>query len=143
MLTAALGIGVSSYIQKIVNNYLSSLMILYDKNFKIGDAININGYQGVISQINSRYTTLRNLDCSEILIPNDKFLNEIIQNQSLYFSKGNLRINIQISFNNDLKKVLSILIDSLNDVERVMKNPPPISYITGFTNMGVDIELSF
>lgn len=143
VLGAAVGIGLSSNIQKLFSNYLSSLIILFDKNFKMGDAININGYQGVITQINNRYTILRNLDCSEILVPNEKFLNEITQNQSLYFSKGNLRINIQISFNNNFKSVLNILIESLNNIERVLKNPPPICYITNITYMGVDLELSF
>ncbi|QND78558.1 mechanosensitive ion channel [Candidatus Nasuia deltocephalinicola] len=143
VLGAAIGIGLSSNIQKLFSNYLSSLIMLFDKNFKMGDAININGYQGVITQINNRYTILRNLDCSEILVPNEKFLNEITQNQSLYFSKGNLRINIQISFNNDFKNVLNILIESLNNIDRVLKNPPPICYITNITYMGVDLELSF
>ncbi|XXS36725.1 MAG: mechanosensitive ion channel family protein [Candidatus Nasuia deltocephalinicola] len=143
ILSTSLGIGLSVNIQKMVNNYVSSLIILFDKNFKIGDAININGYQGVITQINNRYTMLRNLDCSEILVPNEKFLNEVVQNQSLYFSKGNLRINIQISYNNDYKHVLKILIDSLEGIERILNTPPPFSYITGFNITGIDIELSF
>ncbi|BEH03884.1 hypothetical protein NDNC_0500 [Candidatus Nasuia deltocephalinicola] len=143
VLGAALGIGISTNIQRIVNNYISGLIILSDKNFNMGDALSINGYQGVITQINNRYTVLRNLDCSEILVPNEKLVTDIIQNQSLYFSKGNLRINIQISYNNDYKNVLLVLIDSLNNIERVLKNPPPLSYVTGFTNMGIDIELSF
>ncbi|WP_259286590.1 mechanosensitive ion channel family protein [Candidatus Nasuia deltocephalinicola] len=143
LLGASAGIGLSVSIQKLINNYISSLVILFDKNFKIGDAISVNGYQGVITQVNNRYTILRNLDCSEILIPNEKILNEVTQNQSLYFSKGNLRIAIQISYNNDFKLALKLLIESLKNVERILDNPPAMSYITNLNMSGVDMELSF
>ncbi len=143
ILGTSVGIGLSISIQKLINNYISGLVILFDKNLKIGDAVSINGYQGVITQINNRYTILRNMDCSEILVPNEKILNEVTQNQSLYFSKGNLRISVQISYNNDFNLALKILIESLKNVERILDNPPPVSYITNLSVSGVDIELSF
>lgn len=139
----AISLSVSLGLQKTFNNYLSGILILLDKSFKIGDAVNINNFQGVITQINNRYIMLRNLDCSEILIPNERFINEIVQNQSLFFSKGNLRISIQISYNNNINLVLSILIESTENIERVLDNPPPISYLTNFNINGVELELSF
>lgn len=143
VLGAALGISINTHVQKIINNYISGLIILFDKNFKIGDAVNVNGYQGIITQINNRYTILRNLDCSEILVPNDKFLNDVVQNQSLYFSKGNLRINIQVSHNNNYKIVLELLLISLKGLERILNSPPPLAYVTLVSITGIDVELSF
>lgn len=139
----ALSLSISLGLQKTFNNYLSGIFILLDKSFKIGDAVNINNFQGVITQINNRYIMLRNLDCSEILVPNERFISEIVQNQSLFFSKGNLRVSIQISYNNNINLVLLVLIESTENVERVLDNPPPISYLSNFNINGVELELSF
>lgn len=139
----AFSLGLSLSVQKIITNYISGLIILTDKSFKIGDAINLNGFQGVMTQVTNRHVMLRNLDCSEILIPNEKFINDIVQNQSLYFSKGNLRINIQISYNNDVKLVLKLLTESTRHIDRVLDNPPSLSYFTNFNINSIELELSF
>ncbi|ASS47104.1 Mechanosensitive ion channel [Candidatus Nasuia deltocephalinicola] len=143
LIGGALSLSISISLQKMFNNYLAGFIILIDKSFKLGDAVSINGFQGVITQISSRYVMLRNLDCSEALVPNEKFLYEIIQNQSLFFSKGNLRISIQVSHNNNILLVLKILVDSTNNVNRVLDLPPAISYFTNFIINGIELELSF
>lgn len=143
LIGGALSLSISISFQKIFSNYFSGFLILIDKSFKIGDAVSINGFQGVITQISGRYVMLRNLDCSEALVPNEKFLYEIVQNQSLFFSKGNLRILIQVSHNNDINLILWILIESTKDIDRIMDNPPVISYFTTFIINGIELELSF
>jgi len=143
LIGTAIGVGVSMSVQKLIINYISGFVILLDKSFKLGDAVNLNGNQGVITKINSRCVILRNLDCSEILIPNEKFISDIVQNQSLYFSKGNLRISIQISYNNNVYLALNILVISAKNTDRVLENPIPVSYINNFNVNGIDLELSF
>jgi small-conductance mechanosensitive channel len=84
----ALGVGLGFGLQKIASNYVSGFIILIDRSLRIGDSINVGGLQGIVTEIRTRYTTVRGLDGIETLIPNERLITDVVQNHSSYLTRG-------------------------------------------------------
>ena len=84
----ALGVGLGFGLQKVASNYVSGFIILIDRSLRIGDTINVSGLQGQVTEIRTRYTTVRGLDGIETLIPNEKLITDVVQNHSSYLTRG-------------------------------------------------------
>ncbi|MBB5457670.1 small-conductance mechanosensitive channel [Paraburkholderia sp. Cpub6] len=92
----ALGVGLGFGMQKIASNYVSGFITLLDRSLRIGDTINVSGLQGRVTQIRTRYTVVRGLDGIETLIPNEKLITDVVQNQSSYLPRGYARAAVQM-----------------------------------------------
>ncbi|SMF98136.1 mechanosensitive ion channel family protein [Burkholderia singularis] len=139
----ALGVGLGFSLQKIASNYVSGFIILLDRSLRLGDAINVGGQQGVVTQIRTRYTVVRGLDGNETLIPNEKLVTDIVQNQSSYLTHGYAKVAVQVAYTSDVERALALLADAAKGVERVLVEPAPTPYLVGFGADGVDLELAF
>ncbi|WP_206997554.1 mechanosensitive ion channel family protein [Trinickia mobilis] len=139
----ALGVGLGFGLQKIASNYVSGFIILIDRSLRIGDTINVAGLQGMVTQIRTRYTTVRGLDGIETLIPNEKLITDVVQNHSSFLTRGYAKAAVQVAYESDLEHVLLLLADAAKDVERVLQDPAPTPYLVGFGADGIDLELGF
>ena len=92
----ALGVGLGFGLQKIASNYVSGFIILIDRSLRIGDTINVPGLQGMVTQIRTRYTVVRGLDGIETLIPNEKLITDVVQNQSSYRTRAIRRLRCRL-----------------------------------------------
>jgi small-conductance mechanosensitive channel len=139
----ALGVGLGFGMQKIASNYVSGFIILLDRSLRIGDTINVSGLQGRVTQIRTRYTVVRGLDGIETLIPNEKLITDVVQNQSSYLTRGYSRLAVQIAYTSDVEQVMTLLAQAANDVPRVLREPAPTPFLVGFGPDGVNLELGF
>ena len=71
---AALGVGIGFGLQEIVANFISGLIILFERPVRVGDVVTIGGVTGIVSRIQIRATTIRNWDQQELLVPNKEFI---------------------------------------------------------------------
>ncbi|KXU87794.1 mechanosensitive ion channel protein MscS [Paraburkholderia monticola] len=139
----ALGVGLGFGMQKIASNYVSGFIILLDRSLRIGDTINVSGLQGRVTQIRTRYTVVRGLDGIETLIPNEKLITDVVQNQSSYLTRGYARLAVQIAYTSDVEQVMTLLAQAADDVPRVLREPAPTPFLVGFGPDGINLELGF
>ncbi|WP_027801544.1 mechanosensitive ion channel family protein [Paraburkholderia dilworthii] len=139
----ALGVGLGFGLQKIASNYVSGFIILIDRSLRIGDTINVSGLQGMVTQIRTRYTVVRGLDGIETLIPNEKLITDVVQNQSSYLTRGYAKAAVQIAYTADVEQAMALLVQAADGVPRVLTDPTPTPYLAGFGADGINLELGF
>ncbi|CAG9207266.1 Mechanosensitive ion channel protein MscS [Paraburkholderia caribensis] len=139
----ALGVGLGFGLQKIASNYVSGFIILIDRSLRIGDTINVSGLQGMVTQIRTRYTVVRGLDGIETLVPNEKLITDVVQNQSSYLTRGNAKATLQISYSTNVEKAMALLVEATQGVDRVLQDPAPTPYLAGFGPDGINLELGY
>jgi len=139
----ALGVGLGFGLQKIASNYVSGFIILLDRSLHLGDTINVSGLQGKVTQIRTRYTVVRGLDGIETLIPNEKLITDVVQNQSSFLTRGYAKAAVQVAYASDLDLAMKLLARAADGVDRVLADPPPTPYLVGFGSDGINLELGF
>ncbi|VWC67394.1 mechanosensitive ion channel protein MscS [Burkholderia contaminans] len=139
----AVGVGLGFGLQKIASNYVSGFIILLDRSLRLGDAISVGGLQGVVTQIRTRYTVVRGLDGNETLIPNEKLITDVVQNQSSYLTRGYAKVAVQVAYTSDVEHALTLLAEAAKGVPRVLAEPAPTPYLVSFGADGIDLELGF
>lgn len=139
----ALGVGLGFGLQKVASNYVSGFIILLDHSLHIGDAISVSGQEGVVTQIRTRYTVVRALNGNETLIPNEKLITDIVQNESSYLTRGYVKAAVQVAYDTDIEQALNLLVEATRDVPRVLEDPEPTPYLVSFDADGIDLELGF
>ena len=96
-----------------------------------------------MTQIRTRYTVVRGLDGIETLIPNEKLITDVVQNQSSYLMRGYAKAAVQIAYTSDLDQAMALLVQAAKDVPRVLQEPAPTPYLVSFGTDGVNLELGF
>ena len=137
----ALGVGIGFGLQKIASNYVSGFIILLDRSIRLGDLVTVDNRHGVVSQLNTRYTVVRNLDGTEAIVPNEMLITGTVINHSLSDKRILLKLPVQISYKSSLETALEVLTQIGRDHPRVVADPAPGAYIKSFSDNGIDIEL--
>jgi small-conductance mechanosensitive channel len=123
ILLGALGVGIGFGLQNITNNFVSGLIILFERPIKVGDRIEVAGVIGSVVRISMRATTILTNDNISIIVPNSEFISSTVINWS--HTDRNVRFNIPVgvSYNEDPEKVKKILLEVAADNPSVLKNP--------------------
>ncbi|MDF7667380.1 miniconductance mechanosensitive channel MscM [Orbaceae bacterium ESL0727] len=124
-LIAALGVGLGFGLQEIFANFISGLIILFEKPVRIGDTVTIRDLTGSISKINTRATTIVDWDRKEIVMPNKAFITEQLVNWSLSDSITRIVLTIPATIDADSQMVLDILKQAANECGYVLNDPEP------------------
>ncbi|MEC5317588.1 miniconductance mechanosensitive channel MscM [Brenneria populi subsp. brevivirga] len=124
-LVAALGVGLGFGLQEIFANFISGLIILFEKPIRIGDTVTIRDLTGSIMRINTRATTISDWDRKEIIVPNKAFITEQFINWSLSDSVTRVVLTIPAPADADSKEVTDLLMDAVSRCSLILDNPPP------------------
>ena len=118
-----LGVGIGFGIQNIANNFISGIIIFFEKPIKRGDRIQIDGLEGNIKRVSFRATAIRTNDNFTIIVPNSYILQNKIINWSHSDSRVRLHLPIGIGYREDLNKVREIMLQVANENSHVLKEP--------------------
>ncbi|QOI10779.1 miniconductance mechanosensitive channel MscM [Blochmannia endosymbiont of Colobopsis nipponica] len=129
-LIAALGVGLGFGLQEIFANFISGLMILFEKPIRIGDTVTIQNFTGNITRINTRTTTITDLDNKEIIVPNKEFITKQFTNWSLTNTITRVVLKIPVPLNINTEKITSILLETVKNCPLVLDVPSPEAYLT-------------
>ena len=140
-LVAAFGVGLGFGLQEIFANFVSGLIILFERPIRIGDTITINDLSGTVTKINTRATTITDWDKKEIVVPNKAFITDKLINWSLSDPITRLVIPIGVAYGSDINKVENLLYRIANSNEHVMKEPAPWVLFKQFGASSLDFEL--
>lgn len=123
-IAGALGIGIGFGLQSIFNNFISGILILLEKNIRIGDILELeSGEVGEVIEINVRNTLLQSVDGIDILIPNSEFITKKISNRTLLDKTRRLHIPFSVSYNTDKEFLKKILLAGINEVPMTVQTP--------------------
>lgn len=139
----ALGVGLGFGLQKIASNFVSGFILLLDDSLRMGDLITVDHYHGVVSSLRARYLVLRKLDDTEVIIPNETLISTPVINHSYFEKKGGVQIPLRVALDNDLDKVIALVLDCTKGFDRIMTSPPPEVLVKGFGELGIELSLCF
>ena len=141
VLAGAFGIGVGFGLQNIVNNFISGLILLFERPIKVGDMVVLDSEWGTVRKIGLRSTIVETFDKSEIIVPNSQLIAEKVTNWTLSTSAARVVVEVGVAYGSDLQKVLRILQEAAQHHPEVQKDPEPSSIFTGFGDSSLDFEL--
>lgn len=141
LIAGALSVGIGLGLQNIVNNFVSGIILLFERPIKVGDWVIINGEEGKVKQINIRATEVETFKRSSLIIPNASLLSTTVTN--LTHSNNNARLSLQVgvAYGSDTRKVASILLECAEKHKRVLKKPEPTVVFKDFGESSLDFEL--
>lgn len=140
-LAAALSVGLGFGLQEIFGNFVSGLIILFERPVRIGDTVTIGTFSGTVSKIRIRATTITDFDRKEVIIPNKAFVTERLINWSLSDTVTRVVIRLGVAYGSDLDKVKAVLLKAAHDHPKVMQEPAPAVFFTTFGASTLDHEL--
>jgi small-conductance mechanosensitive channel len=138
----ALGVGLGFGLQKIASNYASGFIILLDESIHIGDIITVDAHYGVVSELRSRYLVLKKLDNTEVIIPNELLVANVMINHSMTDRKVRVQLAVQVSYQADLDLAMKLMVEAAKTQERVLQDPPPNALLKGFAESGIDLVMN-
>lgn len=140
-LVAALSLGLGFGMQEIFANFISGIMILFERPVRIGDTITIGNLSGTVSKIRIRATTITDFDRKDIIVPNKTFITGQLINWSLTDTVTRVTLKLGIDYGSDLDLVRDLLLKGAHENPRVLKDPEPIVYFLNFGESSLDHEL--
>ncbi len=143
VLGGAVGVGIGLGLQKLAANYVSGFVILAERSMRIGDNVRVDGFEGVITQINARYTVIRSLAGRESIVPNELLITSRVENMSLEDSKVFLTTQVSVAYDSDVELVSRLLLEAALSQERVLRDPAPSAYLANFGADGLEFTLGY
>ena len=140
-LVAALSVGLGFGMQEIFANFISGIMILFERPVRIGDTITIGNLSGTVSKIRIRATTITDFDNKDIIVPNKTFITGQLINWSLTDTITRVTLKLGVDYGSDLDLVKELLLKAARENPRVLKEPEPHVYFLNFGESTLDHEL--
>lgn len=138
----AIGVGIGFGLQKIASNYISGFIILVDESMQLGDVVTVETHYGVVSDMRSRYMVLKKLDGTEVVIPNETLITNLVINHSSNNRKAKVVIPMSISYESDLELAMSLMKDIAKVHKRVISDPETVVIINNFAESGIELYLN-
>ena len=143
LLLGALGVGIGFGLQNITSNFISGIIILFERPVKIGDRVEIDDLSGNIVNISARATTVLTNDNIAVVVPNSDFINNRVINWSLNNDHVRLNQKVGVSYKEDPEKVRSILMKVVKKQPGVLESPEPYVRFDGFGDSSIELTLQF
>ena len=144
VVAGALSVGIGFGLQAIANNFVSGIILLFERPIKAGDFVSVGDVEGFVRKISIRATEIETLDNQDMLIPNSELISGRVTNWVLHNPYGRLIVKIGVAYGSDIEKVAAILEDSANQHEQVISDgraSPPKALFMGFGDSSLDFEL--
>ena len=143
VLGGAVGVGIGLGLQKLAANYVSGFVILTERSMRIGDNVRVDGFEGIITQINARYTVIRSLTGRESIVPNEMLIINRVENLSLADSLVYQSTVVSVGYESDVTQVQALLLKATLDQARVLREPGPIVQLSNFGADGLEFTVGF
>lgn len=140
-MAAALTVGLGFGLQEIFANFVSGLILLVERPFRVGDTITIGSLTGNVTRIRTRATTVLDYDNKEIVIPNKTFITGQVTNWTLSDNVTRQTLNVGVAYGSDPEQVRHLLLRAANEHPHVLKDPAPNAWFMELGNSTLDFEL--
>lgn len=141
VLAGAVGIGIGFGLQTVVSNFISGLIIMFERPIKIGDRIVVAGVEGNVIEIGARATTVLDNDNIAVIVPNSKFITEEVVNWKYNDERVRFRIPVSVAYGSDARHVEKALLEVAAADPDVLHHPAPAVRFLAFGDDGLSFEL--
>jgi small-conductance mechanosensitive channel len=141
VLGGAFGVGLGLGLQKLAANYVSGFVVLVERSVRIGDYIKVDGLEGRVTDIKTRYTLLRDTSGRESIIPNEMLLTQRVDNLSLSDPQIAVNCSFTLGTEVDIAKVQALLCQAALQSERVLRDPEPQSFLSKVDAAGLEFTV--
>jgi small-conductance mechanosensitive channel len=143
VLTGTLGVGLGFGLQNIVNNFVSGLILLFERPIHIGDTVDVGGLVGTVRRIGARASTIVTLQGAEVIVPNSNLISNQVINWTLSSPWRRVDVPVGVAFGTDPELVLKLLVDAAVSHPGVLQARPPAAFFLGFGDSALNFELRF
>lgn len=141
VLAGAIGIGVGFGLQNIASNFISGLIILFERPVKVGDRVEVGDVDGKVIAVGARSTRIRTNDNITIIVPNSKFIEENVVNWTFENKIVRFRVPIGVAYDSDLNQVKKLLLEVAAENEDVLHEPKSAVRLIKFGDSSIDLQL--
>ena len=141
VLLGAFGVGIAFGLQSVVNNFVSGLILLFERPVHAGDAVEVGNLQGQVQRIGIRSSTVRTFQGADIIVPNSQLVSEQVTNWTLSDSLRRIDLPVGVSYGAEPQEVIEVLKAAATAHPRALKSPPPQALFVGFGESSIDFEL--
>jgi small-conductance mechanosensitive channel len=143
VLTGAFGVGLGFGLQNLVNNFVSGLILQFERPIRIGDVLEVGSLSGEVSRIGIRSSTMRTFQGAEVIIPNSAFVSDQVINWTLSEPRRRVDIAVRVAYGTAPERVMGILSRVAGDHVEVLREPPPGVFFQGFGPSALEFLLMF
>ncbi len=143
VLTGALGVGVGFGLQNIVNNFISGLILQFERPIHVGDVLDVDGTTGKVTRIGIRSSTVKTFQGAEVIIPNGNFISGKVINWTLSESQRRVDLPVGVAYGSDVKLVSKLLGQAATVHEDVLTSPAPAVFFKEFADSSLNFEVQF
>lgn len=143
VLTGAFGVGLGFGLQNIVNNFVSGLILLFERPIHVGDTVDVGGLVGTVRRIGARASTVVTFQGAEVIVPNSSLISNQVINWTLSSPWRRVDVPVGVAFGTDPELVLKLLVDAAMSHPDVLRARPPAAFFLGFGDSSLKFELRF
>jgi potassium-dependent mechanosensitive channel len=141
MLASALSVGIGFGLQNVVNNFVSGLILIFERPIRVGDMVQLGQLVGEVRKIGIRASTLRTFQGAEVILPNANLIANEVINWTLSDLKRRIEIPIGVAYGTDPQAVIALIKDAVKEIDAVERYPAPVCIFTAFGQSSLDFEL--
>ncbi|MDH3512096.1 MAG: mechanosensitive ion channel [Gammaproteobacteria bacterium] len=141
ILLGALGVGLGFGLQNVVNNFVSGLILIFERPVQIGDSIEVGSVTGTIKRLGIRSSTIRSFEGADITIPNGSLLSDALKNWTMSDRTRRIEVSVGVAYGSNPDEVIEVLKNSLANEDGLLEQPEPQVLFTGFGDSSLDFVL--
>lgn len=143
VLTGALGVGLGFGLQNIVNNFVSGLILIFERPIHVGDTVDVGGLVGTVRRIGARSSTVLTFQGAEVIVPNSNLLSNQVINWTLSSPWRRVDVPVKVAYGTDPEQVIKLLVGVAEAHPGVLLQRPPMAFFFGFGESALNFELRF
>ena len=142
-LGGALAIGIGFGAQTLINNFISGLILMFDRTIRMGDVVEVDGHRGRVASIGMRSSSINRFDGVEMLVPNSVFLQQNVTNWTSSDPRARYSVTVGVAYGSPTREVEQIISKAVEDQQHVLNDPPPYVVFENFADSALTFTAYF
>jgi small-conductance mechanosensitive channel len=143
LMAGALGLGIGFGLQTVISNFVSGIILVFERPILPGDTVEVNNLLGVVNRIGVRSSSISTFDGAEVVVPNNSLISNDLINWTLSNNIKRIEVLVGASYDSDPNSILKILAEAAAGNAEVLKNPPPQALFSEFGDSSLNFRLRF
>ena len=143
LMAGALGLGIGFGLQNVISNFVSGLILVFERPILVGDTVEVNNLLGTVNRIGVRSSNISTFDGAEVVVPNSNLISNDLINWTLSSNLKRIEILIGVAYGTNPNEVLKILKEVVHEEENILKQPDPQILFSDFGDSSLNFRVRF